>query len=212
MTIDHRESGTPAFWDVRYEQNDHLFGTEANAFVAEHAHRLPPASDVVELGAGEGRTLVELGVRDGHEGTAVDFSAEALRGARSLAAQHNVSIETVKADVRSWRPQRTWDAAIVTFVQLLPRERPQLYRLLRRIVRPGGWIIGQWFRPDHLSGAYARIGPSAADRMVGIEELETHFAEDRRVVCTERDVELSEGEFLHGSAACVCLVAKRAEA
>lgn len=166
----------------------------------------------MELGAGEARTLVALARQNGHRGTAVDFSDEALAGARSHADRHGVELETITADVRSWTSDRQWDAVLVTFVQLLPDERPGLYRTMREIVRPGGWILGQWFRPDHLMGDYARMGPSAADRMVPIEELRAHFAADRLALCEARDEELDEGDFLNGPAACVCLAAQRAEA
>lgn len=205
-----RESGTPNFWDVRYSENDHLFGTGPSAFVAAHADRIPSGGSVVELGAGEARTLIALTRHGAHAGTAVDFSGEALAGARRLADRMDVDLETIEADVRTWDPgPRRWDAAVVTFLQLLPRERIHLYDLLHTVVRPGGWILGQWFRPDHLSGDYDRIGPSADDRMVPRSELLRHFADDHRVVCDERDVHLEEGEFLRGRAACVHLVARR---
>lgn len=213
FAIAHRESGTPDFWDVRYAETDHLFGTGPNAFVADAAERLPVPSRVVELGAGEARTLVWLAAQHGHRPTAVDFSAAALDGARRLARAHGVDLETVAADVRAWTPTgRSWDAAIVTFVQLLPAERQRLYRLLRAVVRPGGWILGQWFRPDHLRGNYDRVGPSTEDRMVPVEELRSAFDADRLDVCESRDVQLHEGPFLQGRAACAQLAARRGEA
>lgn len=140
----------------------------------------------------------------------MDFSAEALAGAQALAKRAGVDLETVEADVCTWRPgDRRWDAAVVTFLQLLPDERVRLYDLLRTVVRPGGWILGQWFRPAHLSGDYDRIGPSTEDRMVPRSELEQHFAADALAVCEKQDVHLEEGEFLRGHAACVHLVARR---
>jgi hypothetical protein len=209
-TISDRESGTPAFWNVRYAENDHLFGTGPSAFVDAEADRLSPGSEVLELGAGEARTLLALAQQNEHRGTAVDFSAEALAGAQALAKRAGVDLETIEADVRTWRPgDRRWDAAVVTFLQLLPDERVRLYDLLRTVVRPGGWIFGQWFRPAHLSGTYDRIGPSSEDRMVPRSELEQHFAADALAVCEKRDVHLEEGEFLRGHAACVHLVARR---
>jgi len=141
--------------------------------------------------------------------TALDFSETALEDARALAKARDVSLHTVEADVRDWTPERQWDAVVVTFVHLLDDERPDLYRRMREAVRPGGWIIAEWFRPDHLSGDYARIGPSALDRMVSLDELRTHFSEDDRVLCGARDVVLDDGEFLSGEAAVTHLVAQR---
>jgi SAM-dependent methyltransferase len=196
-----RESSRPEFWDVRYEREAHLFGTAPNAFVQEEAHRLPPESEVVELGAGEGRTLVWLARDNGHRTTAVDFSDEALATAARWAEEYDLPLDIVQADVRTWAPERQWDAAIVTFLQLLPDERSRLYRLLRRIVRPGGWILAEWFRPDHLNGNHDRMGPSTADRMVPVDEVRAAFSDDEILRCAPVDVHLREGPLLKGNAA-----------
>jgi SAM-dependent methyltransferase len=205
-----RASSQPSFWDERYAEHDHLFGTAPSPFVMKAAERLAPESTVVELGAGEARSLCGLAQRDGHRVTAVDFSAQALEGATALADAHDVELETIQADVRTWRPDRLWDAVIVGFLQLLPDERLALYRSVRRLLRPGGLLIGEWFRPAHLTGEYARIGPSAADRMVPPDELRTAFADDDVLRCDPVDVHLQGSGRLRGEAAVVHLVAQRA--
>ncbi|WP_263819513.1 SAM-dependent methyltransferase [Salinibacter sp.] len=171
MSDSPRPSSRPDFWDVRYEQDRHLFGAEPNAFVKAAAHRLPPESPVVELGAGEGRTAAWLAWEHGHRVTAVDFSEAALKTAQERAEAEHLRLDTVRADVRTGRPDRQWDAAVVTFLQLLPDERLHLCRLLKTSVRSGGWLLAEWLRPAHLTGPYHRIpyhrmGPSRADRMV----------------------------------------------
>lgn len=211
MTESERPSSRPDFWDVRYEREEHLFGVAPNAFVMEEAHRLPPGSEVVELGAGEGRTLAWLAREHGHRTTAVDFSDEALSTAARWAEDYVLSLDTIQADVRTWAPKRQWDAAIVTFLQLLPDERSRLYRLLRDIVRPGGWIIAEWFRPDHLSGDYDRMGPSTDDRMVPADEVRAAFSDDEILRCDPVDVNLHEGPLLKGNAAVVRVLVRRAD-
>jgi len=206
-----RPSSRPDFWDVRYEREEHLFGTAPNAFVQEEAHRLPPESRVVELGAGEGRTLAWLAREYDHRTTAVDFSAEALATAERWAEEYDLPLNTIQADVRTWAPEQQWDAAIVTFLQLLPDERPRLYRLLRDIVRPGGWIIAEWFRPDHLNGNYDRMGPSTDDRMVPVGEVRAAFSDDEILRCDPVDVHLREGPLLKGNAAVVRGLVRRAD-
>lgn len=209
MPSDPRPSSQPDFWNTRYEREEHLFGTAPNAFVEGEAHRLSPNSEVVELGAGEARTLAWLVRKHGHRGTAVDFSEEALATADRWAQEYDLDLETVGADVRTWAPDRQWDAAIVTFLQLLPDERPPLYRRLRNVVRPGGWILGEWFRPAHLEGPYDRMGPSSPDRMVPVDELRAAFAADDLCRCERADVHLQEGALLNGRAAVVRLVVRR---
>ena len=210
MSDDDRVSSQPSFWDPRYAAHDHLFGTEPNAFVAAEAHRLPSDCAVVEFGAGEGRTVAWLCAEHGHRGTAVDFSRTALAQADRWAERNGLPLQTVEADVRTWAPDRQWDAVIVTFLQLLSAERPALYRLMRRLVRPGGWVLGEWFRPDHLTGdAYDRMGPSRADRMVPCDEVRRAFADDIVHRCDAVDVQLNEGDLLKGRAAVVRLLAQR---
>lgn len=118
-----------------------------------------------------------------------------------MAAAHDVTLETVQADVRTWQPHRQWDVVLVTFVQLLPDERPGFYQLIQQIVRPGGWVFATWFRPDHLRGGYDRMGPSAADRMVPADEVLAAFDAFRIVRCKPADVTLREGPRLRGRAA-----------
>ena len=211
MADSERPSSQPDFWDARYEREEHLFGAAPNAYVADEAHRLPRLSEVVELGAGEGRTLAWLAREHEHRTTAVDFSDAALATAARWAEKHDLPLDTIQADVRTWTPGRQWDAAIVTFLQLLPDERPRLYRLLRDIVRPGGWILAEWFRPDHLNGDYDRMGPSTADRMVPVEEVHTAFSEDEILRCSAADAHLHEGPLLKGNAAVVRGLVRRAD-
>jgi len=198
-----RPSGQPDFWDLRYERERHLFGADPNAFVRAEARRLPSESEVVELGAGEGRTAAWLARKHGHRVTAVDFSETALTTAQEWAEADDLPLEAVRADVRTWRPDRQWDAAVVTFLQLLPDERPHLYRLLKNIVRPGGWIVAEWFRPVHVTGDYERMGPSRADRMAPVDEVRRAFAADRIVFVKAVDAHLHEGPHLNGEAAVV---------
>lgn len=204
-----RPSSRSSFWDTRYAEHERLFGRAPSTFVAGEAHRIPVGSEVVELGAGEGRTLLWLAKERVVDGTAVDFSREALTTAEQWAEQLDVSLHTVQADLRQWTPSRQWDVVVVTFLQLLPDERSVLYRAMRSCLRPGGLVIGEWFRPAHLEGDYDRIGPSRPDRMVPVDEVRTAFSDDEILQCEAVDVELDEGPFLSGSAAVVRLVARR---
>lgn len=204
-----RRTSRPDFWDERFRAEAALFGRAPNPFVMEALSELPEGSTVVELGAGDARTLCGLAEEYGHRGTAVDFAPAALDRAKARTASRGVEVETIEADLRTWTPQRQWDAVVVTFVQLLPAERPAFYETMRSAVRPGGWLVGQWFRPAHLTAGFDRIGPSRADRMVSVPELRRAFAGDHIVRCQGTMVQLAEGRLLHGRAAVARLVARR---
>jgi len=163
------------FWNDRFSADQYIYGVEPNDFVEQaSATWLSDPQEVLDLGVGEGRNAVHL-ARQGHTVTAADYSVEGLRKTARLADDVGVEVETVQADVRDWRPDRTWDAVIVTFLHLAPDERPALYDLLRRCLRPGGLLIAEWFRPEQRTEGYTSGGPPDVEMMVTAEELRTHF-------------------------------------
>jgi len=90
-----------AFWDDRYAAEDYAYGLDPNAFVAEMVMHIPDGP-VLCLAEGEGRNAVYL-AKSGHRVTAVDQSAMGLAKALRLAAASGVVIETVHADLESYR-------------------------------------------------------------------------------------------------------------
>ena len=205
-----RRTSAPDFWETRYTQHDALFGRGPSAFVARHAGWIPPNSDVVDLGAGEARTLIWLARTFGHRPTAVDFSETALATARHRAADQSIALETVTVDLRTWTPVRSWNAVLISFLHLLPDERQHLYGIARQMLRPGGVILAEWFAPTHLDGSHARIGPSQPDRMVAPAELKDAFAAYTLVTCASESVHLLESDVLHGRAGVTRLIAQAA--
>jgi len=77
-----RPSSHPPFWDVRYAREPELFGASPSAFVMQYADRIPPKAEVLEIGAGEGRTLRGLARSRDVSGVGVDFSREAIATGR----------------------------------------------------------------------------------------------------------------------------------
>jgi SAM-dependent methyltransferase len=199
-----------AFWNDRFSADQYVYGVEPNDFVEEAAATwLTEPQAVLDLGVGEGRNAVHL-ARQGHTVTAVDYAVEGLRKTERLAEEVGVDVETMQADVRDWRPARTWDAVVVTFLHLAPDERPALYALLRRCLRPGGLLIAEWFRPEQRTEGYTSGGPPDVDMMVTTGELREHFGEAGIEKLTEAEPMLDEG--MHeGPGATVQFVWRRPE-
>lgn len=163
------------FWNDRFAKEEYVYGEAPNVFVETAADRwLPENAEVLVLGAGEGRNAVHL-ARQGHTVTALDYAAEGLRKTERLAAEAGVDVETIQADVRTWTPERTWDAVVTTFLHLPADERPTLYRLIQHCLRPGGVLVAEWFRPEQRTEGYTSGGPPAPAMMVTADELRTHF-------------------------------------
>lgn len=200
-TSNARASSQPAFWDERYQAHDRLFGPAPDPFLADALSGLPSGTSVLDVGGGDGRNTLPPAHEHGFEVTVLDFAPHALDTAAAYASAHGIASTALHADVRTWTPQRRYDAAVVAFVQLLPNERTRLYDRLRTAVRPGGTIIGLWFRPDHAGKAYDRIGPSKSDRYVHAQEIRRVFATDTVHTCTAVDRTVQQGPVLRGQAA-----------
>lgn len=196
-----RVSSRPAFWDTRYRAHDRLFGSAPDPFLADALGRLPAHASVLDVGGGDGRNTLPVARERGFAVTVLDFAPHALDTATAYAATHGCTATALHADVRTWTPQRRYDAAVVAFVQLLPGERPRLFEQMRAAVKPGGAIIGLWFRADHEGASYARIGPSKPDRYLQAEEVRAAFANDTIRTCAPVDRMVAQGPLLRGHAA-----------
>jgi SAM-dependent methyltransferase len=197
------------FWNERYANEAYAYGEGPNAFVEAAADAwIDASSAVLDLGAGEGRNAVFLAER-GHAVTAADYASAGLRKAERLADAAGVDVEPLHVDVRSWEPDRTWDAVVTTFLHLAPSEQPRLYRLLPRLVRPGGRVLAEWFRPEQRTQGLESGGPPDADMMVAADDLRRHFpAAGIRSLHTAHP-HLAEGPHHQGPAATVRLVWER---
>mgnify|MGYP006291812477 CR=1 FL=1 len=194
------------FWNDRFGQAEYVYGVQPNAFIREAAAQwLSPPQDLLVLGAGEGRNAVHL-AREGHTVTAVDYAEEGLRKTQRLADDADVQVDTVQADVRTWAPNRSWDAAVIAFLHLTPDQRPALYRLVADVLRPSGLLLAEWFRPEQRTEGYTSGGPPDVDMMVSEDELRRHFDASGIEQLNRAEPTLSEGTHHEGPAATVRLV------
>ncbi len=194
------------FWDQRFGSDAYAYGVAPNTFLAETLPALVPLpADVIELGAGEGRNAVFF-AEQGYRVTALDYSRAGIEKTQRLAASRGVAVETIHADVLRWRPERRWDAVLLSFLHLPPPARPALYRKIREILAPGGALVAEWFRPEQITEGHKSGGPPRLEMMVTEEELRAHFPEAgiRRLESVTRT--LDEGAHHAGSAAVVRLV------
>jgi len=119
-------------WDERYASKDYLWTVEPNRFVQQHVAQLTPGT-AIDLATGEGRNAVWL-AGQGWQVTAVDFSPVGLDKARRLAADHDVDVEWVEADVTAYQPSATFDLVLVAYLQLSTASRVEVLR------RAAGWV------------------------------------------------------------------------
>ncbi len=200
-------SPTREFWNVRYAQEDYLYGTRPNAFLVEQSDRLGAAARVLVIGDGEGRNGVWL-AEQGHAVTTLDYAQAAVDKAARLAAQRGVEMRAIHADFLQWDwPEGEFDAAVAIFVHLQASERRRIHAALLAALRPGGMLILEAFTPEQLR--YASGGPRDAALLYTAAQLRGDLAGAELLLLEERLTVLDEGPGHRGEGAVVRLVARR---
>ena len=192
-------------WDERYASKDYLWTVEPNRFVQQHVAQLTPGT-AIDLATGEGRNAVWL-AGQGWQVTAVNFSPVGLDKARRLAADHDVDVEWVEADVTAYQPSATFDLVLVAYLQLSTAPRVEVLRRAAGWVARGGTMLvvahdmsnvteghggppspEVWYDVDETVAALEGLTPSVAEvarRPVQTDEGE-RVALDTVVVATRR--------------------------
>ena len=142
-------------WDFVFETKA---SEEVSWFQAESTTSLrllqrwaSPAGSVIDVGAGTSTVvdaLVDAGWRDA---TVLDISDTALAKVRNRLGDRANAATFVSADVRSWRPNRTFDAwhDRATFHFLVePTDRDHYVAMVTQAVTPGGVVVLATFAAD----------------------------------------------------------------
>ncbi|MBS1209941.1 MAG: SAM-dependent methyltransferase [Proteobacteria bacterium] len=192
-------------WNKRYASTEYVYGTEPNAFLAEHAHRL--SGPVLSLAEGEGRNavfLAGLGLRV----LGVDSSDVGLRKAHALAATRQVTIETEVADLAHFTPAPSQYGAVVSIFAHLPGTlRERLYPLIEESLLPGGLVLMEAYTEEQL--AYGTGGPKDVDLLMSVAKIEQGFPGLEPVLLRRVEREVREGLFHTGLASVVQFIGRK---
>ncbi len=200
-------SDAARFWNPRFADADYVYGTEPNAFLREHAHRLPAGGRVLSLGEGEGRNAVFL-ARQGWQVTGVDASSAGLAKVARLAQTHAVRVDTIEADLEQWEiPEARWDGIVSVFCHLPPALRQRVLRQAVRGLRPGGVLLLTGYTPRQP--AFGSGGPKEIALLNEPADLIADLAGLVIERCEESVRDIREGRLHTGRAAVVEVVACR---
>ena len=135
-------------WDARYAAVDLVWGTEPNRFVAAELGNVEPAGRALDLACGEGRNAIWLASR-GWQVTAADFSMVALERGRKLAAERDVELEWVEADVTTFGPEPSaYALVLILYLQVPASDRGRVLDHAAAALAPGGelFMVGHALR------------------------------------------------------------------
>jgi SAM-dependent methyltransferase len=196
-----------SFWNERYAaDNDFVFGTEPNEFLASVASQIPPGP-VLCLAEGEGRNAVHLATF-GHPVTAVDQSEVGLSKARRLATARGRALATVVADLAAYEiAPAAWAGIVSIFAHLPPELRRRVHAAIGRGLRPGGVYILEAYTPAQL--AYNTGGPKDPARLMTLSAVREELAGLELLVAHEIERDVIEGSGHGGRAAVVQIMGRR---
>ena len=195
-------------WESRFAAPEYLFGTAPNAFLKSQAHRLEPGQKALALADGEGRNgvwLAELGL----DVLSLDFSANALKKARALAALRRVDLRFQQVDLATWPwPTAELDVIVAIFIQFAdPPFRRRIFDGIKTALKPGGLLLMQGYRPEQLD--YRSGGPSQVENLYTTALLEDSFGDFASVEINEHDSMVDEGGGHAGMSALIDFVGRK---
>ena len=195
-------------WESRFAAPEYLFGTAPNAFLKSQAHRLEPGQKALALADGEGRNgvwLAELGL----DVLSLDFSANALKKARALAALRRVDLRFQQVDLATWPwPTAELDVIVAIFIQFAdPPFRQRIFGGIKTALKPGGLLLMQGYRPEQLD--YRTGGPSQVENLYTTALLEDSFGDFASVEINEHDSMVDEGGGHAGMSALIDFVGRK---
>lgn len=122
-------------WDERYRESPQVWRADPHEALVEVVSDLQPGH-ALDVATGEGRHAVWL-AEQGWQVTAVDFAGAGLERGRAAAAVRGVEVDWVLADVRDWRPEKSFDLVLVAFLHV----DEDVWAGLRGLVAPGGHLV-----------------------------------------------------------------------
>jgi len=186
-------------WNDRYLDEEFIYGTEPNAFLAEHSSKL--AGPVLSLAEGEGRNAVFLSSL-GLQVHGVDGSSVGLAKARRLAQLRGVDIQTEVADLATYKPATNFYGSVISISAHLPSIiRNQLYPLIERCLMPDGLLLLEAYSENQLCRTTG--GPKDSDMLMTVSKIEHEFQNLEPIILREVEREVHEGKHHTGLASVV---------
>ncbi|QHZ47028.1 SAM-dependent methyltransferase [Bacillus sp. NSP9.1] len=185
-----------SFWNTRFQDENYVYGTEPNAFLADSQKKLQLTGDALAIAEGEGRNAVFL-AEQGMNVTSWDYAESGLRKTEKLAESRNVAVHTELVDLNeaTWIKDQ-WDEIVCIFGHFPKELRHQTLLGVKEAVKPGGFFVTEVYSTHQIP--YKSGGPQDLELLYSPEEFLQIFSDWRIVHFFMGEVVRHEGEFHHG--------------
>ncbi|ABW30653.1 class I SAM-dependent methyltransferase [Acaryochloris marina] len=192
-------------WNQRYANDDYIYGTEPNSFLAEHADML--SNPILSLAEGEGRNAVFLASL-GFSVLGIDGSEVGLAKALKLAQAKGVDIQTEVADLGLFEPPAHHYGSVISISAHLPSTiRNRLYPLVEQCLKPNGIILLEAYSENQITRDTG--GPKDLDMLMTCAKVEREFPNCEPILMRELEREVLEGKYHTGMASVVQFIARK---
>lgn len=161
---------SPSYWDARYKSNEANWDTgSANPVFIQLLQKkeLIVPCKLLVVGCGKGFDAIAA-AKEGYDVTALDFSSEAIKSARTHAHENKVNINFIQEDFFTL-DNTQYDAVFeyTTYCAIDPSRRKEFALKIASITKPGGVFVSIVFPVDNRQG-----GPPFK---IGIVEFYSNF-------------------------------------
>lgn len=166
-------------WDKLFSTKNYIYGKEPAPFLRENVQYFAGGGGrALDIAMGEGRNAVFM-AKHGYAVDGIDISEVALRKAKRLARERNVTITPILADLNNYAIKPNTYNAILNFDFLQPSLIPQIKRGLKK----GGIVVYENYTMDQLANYYGN--PVRRDLLLRKGELKELFKEFEILVYRE---------------------------
>lgn len=194
-------------WHTRFQNENYVYGTEPNVFLAEVQKKLDLKGDALAIAEGEGRNAVFL-AEQGMNVTAWDYAQSGLAKTEKLAQKRDVSVTTKLVDLNDARwVENQWDELVCIFGHFPSQLREKTLEGVKQAVKSGGYFVTEVYSSYQIP--YQSGGPQNPELLYAPEEFLKTFEDWRIVHFFMGEVVRNEGKLHNGLAHVIQFVAQK---
>jgi SAM-dependent methyltransferase len=194
-------------WDIRYNTDDYVYGTNANEFFKKFLEQFKHPGKLLLPAEGEGRNAVYAAAK-GWDVEAFDQSTVGKEKAEKLAKTFGVSISYQIADLFEYTAiSESYDLIALIYVHIPGYLKKPFFDKMMKSLKPGGFLIAEVFSKEQLLNNSG--GPRDSNMLYSIDEIESFVKDYECIELKEETVELNEGLLHKGKASVIRLICKK---